>query len=100
MFVEFFFYLRARSLNVSITEWLTLMDALAAGFAGESLLRFYYLCRAICVKHERDFDQYDQVFSNWFQGIETSPELPESSSTARFRAVKVCSGSSSAFGRV
>src|SRR5690606_29961849 len=31
MFIAFFYYLRARGLKVSTTEWLTLMQALAQG---------------------------------------------------------------------
>ena len=70
MFIDFFFYLRRRGLKVSITEWMTLMEALAADLHHSSLIGFYHLCRAVCVKRESQFDLYDQCFSEHFQGVE------------------------------
>lgn len=73
MFVDFFFHLRRRGLPVSVTEWMTLMEALKAGLGHESLLGFYALCRALCVKTEAHFDLYDQCFAEYFRGVE-APE--------------------------
>ncbi|MEO1272581.1 MAG: VWA domain-containing protein [Myxococcota bacterium] len=70
MFIEFFFYLRQRGIAVSITEWMTLMEALAAGLHHSSLLGFYHLCRALCVKRASQFDLYDQCFGVFFEGVE------------------------------
>ena len=43
MFIEFFYALRAGGLDVSQTEWLTLMEALDKGLCGASLTQFYYV---------------------------------------------------------
>ena len=75
MFTDFYYTLRKRRVPVSITEWMTLMEALSQGFASSSLNVFYYLARSILVKSEAYFDQYDLAFQEYFQGIETPPEL-------------------------
>lgn len=67
MFVEFFYYLRERGLKVSTTEWLTLIEALSKGLGGASLMGFYHLARAICVKREGELDTYDQAFAEFFR---------------------------------
>ncbi|MEK6607145.1 MAG: VWA containing CoxE family protein, partial [Myxococcota bacterium] len=68
MFLDFFFLLRRRGIAVGVTEWMTLMEALGAGLASESLLDFYAVCRAVCVKNEGQFDLYDQCFAEHFRG--------------------------------
>jgi uncharacterized protein with von Willebrand factor type A (vWA) domain len=75
MFTSFFYTLRQEGIPVSITEWMTLMEALSAGLANSSLTGFYYLGRAILVKSESYFDQYDLAFQKYFYGIETSDRL-------------------------
>ncbi|MHB8124848.1 MAG: vWA domain-containing protein [Desulfitobacteriaceae bacterium] len=75
MFTSFFYQLRREGVPVSITEWMTLMEALNAGLAESSLSGFYYLARAVLVKSESHFDQYDLAFQNYFQGIETPEKL-------------------------
>lgn len=40
MFLEFFYLLRAKGLEVSINEWMTLMEALDKGLARSSFLSF------------------------------------------------------------
>ncbi len=77
MFIGFFFTLRKYKVPVSITEWLCLMEALEKDFAHSSLTDFYYLARAVLVKSEAHFDQYDQAFQDYFHGIETPPEVTE-----------------------
>lgn len=77
MFLEFFYLLRAKGLEVSINEWMTLMEALDKGLAKSSFLSFYYLCRSILVKTESDYDKFDMVFAEYFQDIETVEDLPE-----------------------
>lgn len=76
MFLEFFYLLRARGLDVSINEWMTLEEALDKGLAKASLTGFYQLCRSILVKTESDYDKFDQVFAEYFEGIETPEDLP------------------------
>ena len=75
MFINFLFELKRSGVPVSLTEWMTLMEALNKGLAASSLTSFYYLARAILVKSEAYFDNYDQAFHNYFQEIETSEDL-------------------------
>jgi len=70
MFSDFFYTLKRKGVPVSITEWMTLMQALSNGYIS-TLEEFYYLARAILVKSETHFDQYDLAFQEYFQGIET-----------------------------
>lgn len=78
MFLSFFYLLRARGLKVSLNEWMTLMEALDQGMARSSLTSFYYLCRSILIKSEADYDKFDQVFSEFFEGIEMlGDDIPE-----------------------
>ena len=77
MFTQFFFLLRAYGVPVTLTEWLMLMQALAKGLAFSSLGQFYLLARAVLVKSETFFDQYDQAFAACFAGIETPAEIAD-----------------------
>ncbi|HBV89010.1 MAG TPA: VWA containing CoxE family protein [Desulfosporosinus sp.] len=75
MYTNFFYLLRREGIPVSITEWMTLMEALSKGLAGSSLSGFYYLARSVLVKSESHFDQYDLAFQKYFRGIETPEQL-------------------------
>ncbi len=77
MFLEFFYLLRARGLEVSINEWMALVEALDKGLAKSSLTSFYYLCRAILIKSEADYDKFDEVFAAYFKNVQTPEELPD-----------------------
>jgi uncharacterized protein len=72
MLIPFFFKLRDAGVPASITEFLTLLEALAARLANGSAEDFYYLSRACMVKDERYFDRFDRVFAAHFQGVEQS----------------------------
>jgi len=76
MFTDFFYTLKERKVPVSITEWMALMEALSRGYIS-SLNDFYYLARAILVKSEAYYDQYDVAFQEYFKGIEAPPEIME-----------------------
>ena len=56
----------------SITELLTLLEAMKQGLAGQSVDEFYYLSRACLVKDETQFDRFDRIFSAHFNGIESA----------------------------
>jgi len=75
VFTELFFLLRAYGLKVSINEWMTLMEALDRGLARASLTGFYFLCRAVLIKSEADYDKLDLAFAHYFYGVETPEEL-------------------------
>lgn len=77
MFINFFYLLRSYGVPVSITEWMTLMEALSRGMAFSSLYGFYCLARAVLVKSETHYDRYDLAFQHCFEGIETPDELTE-----------------------
>jgi uncharacterized protein with von Willebrand factor type A (vWA) domain len=68
MLVRFFFLLRSAGIPVSITELLTLLEALQAGLGDLSAERFYSLARACLVKDERYYDRYDKAFAAHFKG--------------------------------
>ena len=70
MLTEFFFMLRHGGMRPSITELLTLLEAMKCGVAGQSVDNFYYLSRACLVKDETQFDRFDRIFAAHFHGIE------------------------------
>ncbi|MBB6095689.1 hypothetical protein HNQ60_004580 [Povalibacter uvarum] len=70
MLIPFFFKLREAGVPVSITEFLTLLEALEARLANASAEDFYYLSRACMVKDERHFDRFDRAFAAHFKGVE------------------------------
>jgi len=76
MFTDFFYILRKYKVPVSVTEWMTLVEALARGYIN-SLDEFYFLARAILVKSESYYDHYDIAFQEYFTGIETPAEILE-----------------------
>lgn len=82
MLIQFFFMLREGGIKVSITELLTLLEALKQGLAAQSVDDFYFLSRACLVKDESQFDRFDRVFGAHFHGIEQAfkslgEEIPE-----------------------
>lgn len=79
MFGSFFYLLRARGLNVTLSEWLTFVEAMDKGLYNASFTQFYYLARSILVKSEADFDKFDGVFLEYFKDVAfASDELPGS----------------------
>lgn len=75
MFTNFLYELKKSGVPVSLTEWMTLMEALNKGLAYSSLTNFYYLARAVLVKSEAYFDNYDQAFYNYFNALETPADV-------------------------
>lgn len=102
MLLDFFYALRAAELPVSVTEHLTLLEALQKGVVGPAALSsttndsaeekntgadtdvqtsgfsmddFYHLSRAILVKDERHYDRFDQAFGKYFKGVETKADF-------------------------
>ncbi len=70
MLIPFFYQLRDGGLNTSITELLTLLEAMKKGVAAQSVDDFYFLARACLVKDESKLDLFDRIFGAYFQGIE------------------------------
>lgn len=77
MFVDFFYHLRGYGLKVTITEWLSLMKALAIGYSRADLHVFYNLARCLMVKTEADFDNYDRAFASFFMGVENHFDISD-----------------------
>ncbi len=73
MFVDYFYYLK-ENLPVSITEYMTLMEALNKGFI-HNMVEFYYISRSILCKNEHHFDVYDIAFYNYFK--DANIQFPE-----------------------
>lgn len=78
MFSTFFYLLRSRGLKVSLTEWLTFVEAVDKGLAETSFTQFYYLTRSVLVKSEADYDKFDSVFLEFFKDMPPqNDEIPE-----------------------
>lgn len=69
MFTPFFYTLKSNGLDISTTEWITLMDGLDKGLAHSNFTDFYYLCRTVLVKNEGDYDKLDMAFLEYFKNI-------------------------------
>lgn len=74
MLTHFFFELRKGGVPVTITEFLTLLEALKQQVASSSAQEFYYLSRTTLVKDERHYDRFDRVFGEIFEGAEKAFE--------------------------
>jgi len=70
MFVDFFYELRNLKIPVTIREYLMLLEAMANGVNGQNVEDFYYLARSALIKDEKNYDRFDQVFGNYFRGLE------------------------------
>jgi hypothetical protein len=70
MLTNFFFHLRDNNLIVNIREHLTLLEALEKEVVAYSTEDFYFLSRAIYVKHEQNLDLFDRLFGQFFEGVE------------------------------
>lgn len=77
MFLTFFYLLKSKDLDISMTEWITLMDALDQGLCHANFSEFYYLSRMILVKRESDYDKFDIAFLEYFNQIHQEDEIPQ-----------------------
>lgn len=77
MFEDFLFLLRRSGLKVSLTEWMSLMEALSRGLHGSSFTGFYHLCRCLLVKSEADFDRFDRCFLEYFKDVPFQQEVSQ-----------------------
>jgi uncharacterized protein with von Willebrand factor type A (vWA) domain len=80
MLIDFFHALRAARLPVSVTEFLSLLEALRARVVAGSVDDFYHLARLTLVKDEAHYDRYDRAFAAYFRGVaqrvDFAPDLP------------------------
>ncbi len=75
MLTRFFYTLRDAGVPASVTEYLTLLEALQARVAEYSVDQFYFLARATLVKDEKHFDRFDRAFAQHFKGVEQAFDL-------------------------
>jgi len=76
MFTYFFYLLKTKKIPVSMTEWMTFMQALDKGCV-KNLDDFYFLSRAILVKSESYFDEFDVAFQEFAQDIENAQDISQ-----------------------
>ena len=69
MFLDFFYYLKKYRIPVSLQEYLNLLDALQEGLPENNVDNFYSLCKTTLIKHEADYDKFDQIFGAYFKGM-------------------------------
>ncbi|MGL4243700.1 MAG: vWA domain-containing protein [Beijerinckiaceae bacterium] len=69
MLLNLFTGLREAKVPVTLREYLSLLEALKADLADQSVEQFYYLSRAALVKDERNLDKFDRVFAHVFKGL-------------------------------
>jgi uncharacterized protein with von Willebrand factor type A (vWA) domain len=72
MLIPFFYMLREGGMKTSITELLTLHEAMKQGLAGYNVDDFYFLARSTLVKDEAHLDRFDRIFGAYFKGVEDS----------------------------
>ncbi|MBR2189410.1 MAG: VWA domain-containing protein [Eubacterium sp.] len=77
MFTDYFYLMRRRGLDIAPNEWMSLLEALEKGLHGSSLTGFYHVARAILVKNETEYDRFDQIFLEYFQGVPFQGEIPD-----------------------
>ncbi|TMV91079.1 VWA domain-containing protein [Thioclava sp. BHET1] len=70
MFLPFFHALRQAGIPVSLREYLTFLEGLAAGLCRYDIESFYIFARTSMVKDERFLDRFDRAFSQAFSGLE------------------------------
>lgn len=77
MFGDFYYTLKDKGLNVTLSEWLTLQEALDKGLCESSLTQFYYVARMILVKSETNFDKFDMAFEEFFHKKPSADDLTD-----------------------
>ena len=74
MFGSFLEHLRGTGIPVSVREYLTFLEALAADVPPHSADGLYHLARCALVKDEKFYDRFDVVFAAYFRGAEMAFE--------------------------
>ena len=71
MLIDFFLALKRGGLPVSVTEYLSLCEAMDKGVIYGNVDDFYYLSRICLVKDETHFDRFDRAFAAYFKGVQS-----------------------------
>jgi hypothetical protein len=75
--LDFFYKLREAGLKSTLQEWRMLLTCLERGLHDSKIQGFYHVARACLVKSESDFDTFDLVFAQYFEGLEGVIEIPQ-----------------------
>lgn len=75
MLINFFSELKSAKVPVSLTELLTLVEAIEKDLAFGSIDDFYLLARTVLVKDEKYFDRFDLAFKSYFEGIQAIEDI-------------------------
>ncbi len=70
MFLPFFDALRKGGVPVSLREYLSFLDGVAANLVTFDAEGFYHLARLTMVKDERHIDRFDRAFAKSFAGLD------------------------------
>jgi uncharacterized protein with von Willebrand factor type A (vWA) domain len=70
LFIPFFLKLKEAKVPVTLREFLSLLEGMEEGIADYDIESFYYLARTTLIKDERFIDRFDQVFADYFRGVE------------------------------
>ncbi|MGZ9719615.1 vWA domain-containing protein [Rhizobium miluonense] len=70
MFIPFFLKLKEAKVPVTLREFLSLLEGMEEGIADYDVEAFYYLARTTLIKDERFIDRFDQIFADYFRGVE------------------------------
>lgn len=84
MLRTFFTELRAAKIPVSITEYLSLLQAMDIDLAQANVENFYFLARVCLVKDERHLDRFDKVFGRVFKGLQSTGDTLETAIPAEW----------------
>lgn len=74
MFLDFLLFLRKGGLNISLHDWLSLVEGLCMGLHEQTIKGLFVLSRALLVKSETDLDKYEELFYQYFKNV-TSDQL-------------------------
>lgn len=69
MFLDFLLFLRAGGFQVTLHDWLSLLEGMRLGLHEQTLKGFFVLCRTLLVKTESDLDQFEELFYQYFKTI-------------------------------
>jgi uncharacterized protein with von Willebrand factor type A (vWA) domain len=70
LFIPFFLKLKEAKVPVTLREFLSLLEGMEEGIVDYDVEAFYYLARTTLIKDERFIDRFDQVFADYFRGVE------------------------------
>ncbi|WP_338870447.1 VWA domain-containing protein [Spirosoma sp. SC4-14] len=73
MFLDFFLLLRKHALPVTLSEYLTLLEALRSDVGSTGVEDFYFLSKTALIKHEQHLDLFDRLFDEYITGTQSTP---------------------------